>query len=215
MKNLLRAGAAILVLAAMTAALVFVFATMGRSPGQLAAQGPTPVPTPTKPTPAVLLSSPPITPSLAITVPSKAKALPPDGIDLTLPPRTTPWTPPTPGPTWTPVPATGGPYISEARAIEIALNSARAADEFNAAIPPKAIFARGKDVPAFIGKPNSVSASEREVWLVVLEGRFTPPRSLIDPASPGYRKPIYGVCKVVMDATTGVIDIWGLQNELP
>jgi hypothetical protein len=116
--------------------------------------------------------------------------------------------------TATPRPATGGPYITEARAIEIGLEAANAIGEVNSARAPRATFMAAKDVVATVGITGSIATSStREKWVVTIEGKFYEDSipSYVDPKDiKGYRY-LYAV----LDATTGELDAWVLKEYTP
>jgi hypothetical protein len=66
-------------------------------------------------------------------------------------------------------------------------------------------------VASIIGKPGQGTNSDREKWVVFQGGRFPLPSA---PAPPK-RDVIYTQHWVVIDATTGEVDAWGLKNALP
>lgn len=199
MKNLLRGFLALLALAAMTAALVLLFGTMDRSRGQPAALAPTPTP---KPAPPLILTNVIVTPTLSPT----PRPLPPVIVDPVWPapkpaPRST-------EPTPTPIPPTGGPYISQSEAISIAARAAGPGVDKN--VPPKAYFLPAKDIPTVIPWNKSAPQSELEVWVVALEGRFSPSRVPRGEPAPTYRKTY-----LVIDATSGKVSSTFMQEPLP
>ncbi len=209
MRYSLRTAGALAVLVALVFVLLATFLAMDQARGQ-----PATIP----PTPAVLLSNPPVARPTAVTETPKQSSVPSGVVEPTWqpakpPPRTTD----NPAPTPTPRPATGGPYITEAKAVDIAVQKSRYSGEVNAAVPPRAVFTAAKNVPALIDKPSTGSVGEREYWVVFLEGHFRLPRTVpgaIRPDGP-VRGLYYGRSVTVIDATTGDIDIWGLRNELP
>ncbi|MDP2659156.1 MAG: hypothetical protein Q8R28_00295 [Dehalococcoidia bacterium] len=197
-------------LAAVVVALVVAFGTVGHPRGQPAALAPTPTPTPpAKVAPPPLLTSPIIAPSLTVT------------------PRPTPWTvidptfvpegPPTPrpGPSPTPLPPlppTGRPYMSEKDAVEKALLlTRRPGNEISAT---RAVFTTERNLGSVLADPRRSTASEREIWIVIFEGRLTDFKG--GPAPTGFRaiSPVFEKMFVVFDATTGEMFGAGLSVEI-
>lgn len=223
MGSLLKASLSILFLGLIAGALALAFGSMEKGQGEPAAFAPTPVPSAGPPGPIMVtvtwpagLPSPtgtriPFLTNLIIT-PSDTivpRPIPSVIIDPT-------WAPPPPLPTYTPtptptrLPATGGPYISESKAIEITVRSC-GTENVNHDIPPKAILTTCKAVPALIGKRSAGAPCEREFWVVFVEGRFKVPGG---PMGFDRDKFLYTQCLATMDATTGEISTWGLRNDL-
>lgn len=192
---------AVATLVALAVGLVLVFEGMQQGRLQSPAQAPpTPVPKPVPP----LLTSVVITPTGTVTPPPVPSVI----VDPNL---TRPAPTPFPiGPTVTPRPATGGPYISEAKAIEIALRGARSMGQVDESVPPRAVFARSRDVPTILGDGRETPRSDLEIWVVFLKGRF---RAQSVPQ--GAPITIYEEAYVVMNATTGFTSEWGLRRVVP
>lgn len=207
MKSLLKVSAAVMMLAVMAVAMVIFFGSMERSRGQLPAASPTPVPPLTPQATLPLLTNPVITPVVS----STPRPVPSVIIDPT-------WSPPTPTPlaplpAASPLPATGGPYVSEQEAIAIALRGARATGEADTSVAPRAVFTTAENVRAVLDKLDRAPKieSQRETWVVFTQGRFplpSAPRPL--PEKVYFREHV-----AIIDATTGNIDAWGLRNRLP
>jgi hypothetical protein len=106
-----------------------------------------------------------------------------------------------PLPTNTPLPPSGGPYISESRAIEIGMDICRDYGPISEGIAARAMFGPAYEVvPRIDGRPMQ-GLTARELWIVVVEGRFKPlgaPSGVDLSTAPAAR-----LCHVVIDATTG------------
>lgn len=203
MKSFLKVSAAVMMLAVTAAAMVLLFGSMDLSRGQPAAQAP---PTPTSATTPV----PPLLTGMVITPTGTVTPLPIPSV-IVDPTLTRPAPTPYPiRPTATPLPATGGPYISEARAIEIALKGARSMGQVDQAMPPRAIFARARDLPSLLGRGEPPRNSDLEIWVVFVRGRFQ-----AQSVPPGAPIPTYKEAYVVINATTGIDSEWGLRNVVP
>lgn len=216
MKSLLKVSAAVMMLAVMAVAMVLFFGSMDRSRGQLPAAAPTPLATVTSQATLPLLTNPIITPVVS----STPRPVPSVIIDPTWVPNATAGTPvPTPtravpgSPPSVPTarPATGGPYISQAKAIEAATGVASMrGNRVSASVPPRATFTQAKNLKAMLGNPRPASTSEREIWVITFEGVFTP---LSTP--PGAPPSCYAKMHVVIDATTGEWSQVALVEEIP
>ncbi|MDO8690758.1 MAG: hypothetical protein Q7R39_12240 [Dehalococcoidia bacterium] len=200
-------------IAAVVLALVMAFGSVGPPRGQPAALAPTPTPTPpAKVAPSPLLTNPVIPPSLTVT----PRPAPSVVVDLTFipegPPTPRPGPSPTPRP---PLPPTGGPYISEKEALEKAsIFTGRPGNQVSATVPPRAIFTTGGNINSVLGDALPASASQREVWIVVFEGRFT--HLTAPPAPTGYRavSAVFSKTFVVLDATTGEMTMAAVKDEI-
>ncbi|MDP2659501.1 MAG: hypothetical protein Q8R28_02060, partial [Dehalococcoidia bacterium] len=122
---------------------------------------------------------------------------------------------PRPGPSPTPLPPlppTGGPYMSEKEALEKALPFTRGSG--NEISATRAIFTTEKNLGSVLADPRRSTASEREIWIVIFEGRLTNFKG--GPAPTGYRaiSPVFAKMFVVFDATTGEMFGAGLRDEI-
>lgn len=111
-------------------------------------------------------------------------------------------------------PGTGGPYISEAEALNKALKAVGAYGIVDAGIRPTAVFTTGRYLRGLMGDPEPEIhrgvVSERELWVVVFHGQFTPasgPR--------GRPNVVFRRLFLVFDATTGLPSGVSMREQVP
>ena len=100
--------------------------------------------------------------------------------------------------------------MSEAKAIEIAVKGARSMGQVDESVPPRAVFARARDLPSLLGTQAPPPKSDLEIWVVFLRGGFR-----AQSVPPGAPVTTYEEAYVVMNATTGFDSEWGLRHVAP
>lgn len=203
MSNRFRTILGFIVLCVTSLALTIVFGSLELTQGQAPAQPPAATPTAGPPP---VLTNPLVSPPARSVAPAK-----------TNPSKEPEWSRPVLGPrppvTPTPRPATGGPYINEAKATEIAIASARSQGTVDASVPAQTRFTTESEIPAILGKRNSGPISDREIWAVYLRGSF---RTALSPeGTERSGGAVFREAIIIIDATTAQIVAGGLQDGRP
>lgn len=77
-------------------------------------------------------------------------------------------------------------------------------------MPSISIFTQAKNINAIVGDPRPPSSSEREKWVVILEGRFVPGK-----APPGATSmAVYSRFYAIIDATEGELASFVLRDQI-